>query len=67
LLVRCKQVGVARAIAEVEGRGGSGRQSLETGPVVTPGDRTTPTAHHSAVRGAAGSLPPSPRSPSSPG
>src|SRR5689334_22345344 len=35
LLVRCKQVGVARAIAEVEGRGGSGRRSLET-------ERTSP-------------------------
>lgn len=35
VLVRCKQVGVARAIAEVEGRGGSGRQSLET-------ERTSP-------------------------
>jgi WD40 repeat protein len=30
LLVRCKQVGVSRAIADIEGRGGFGRRSLET-------------------------------------
>ena len=30
VLMRCREVGVSRAIAEIEARGGSGRRSLET-------------------------------------